>query len=199
MAKKIISDMVFKNIHPPDYKKRLTIRDFSEVIVRRLGVKRKESRADHAKLLEELLKMKRENIPVSIDQIAEYLGVSKSQAYEEIRKWRTLGLIEFVKIPVGADFVKGYMLSAPTVNRLIDKVESSFSAFIRRTRRISKDFDDVLQLELARASQNTPSGDIINSKLDAQTTDTQTEPNNEKEPGTEQEHQENINADIDNN
>ncbi|OYT56355.1 MAG: hypothetical protein B6U68_03515 [Candidatus Aenigmarchaeota archaeon ex4484_14] len=154
MTKKRMSDMVFKNIHPPDYKKRLTIRDFSEVIVRRLGVKRKESKANHAKLLEEMLKMKRENIPISIGQVAEYLGVSESQAYEEIRKWRTLGIIEFVKIPVGTDFVKGYMLSATTVNRLIDKVESSFGAFIRRTRRISKDFDDVLQLELARAGQD---------------------------------------------
>ena len=60
-------------------------------------MKRKESRADHATLLRELLKYRKENIPISIEKIAQLLGVSQSQAYEEIRKWRTLGLLEFVK------------------------------------------------------------------------------------------------------
>jgi predicted transcriptional regulator len=99
----------------------------------------------------ELLNFKKENIPVRIEEISQFLGVSISQAYEEIRKWRTLGLLEFVKMqkPTG-DFEKGYMLSANTVNRLIDKVESSVAAFLRETRRLAKDFDDIFMLEFVR-------------------------------------------------
>lgn len=148
--KKTMSDIVFKDIYPADYKKDLSAMDLAEVLVQRLGVKRKKSKANHAKLLLELLKMKKENIPVTIEQIAASLEISPSQSYEEIRKWRTLGLIEHVKIPQGTDMIKGYMLNGNTVNRLLDRVESSVTTFIRRTRRIAKDFDDAYQLELVR-------------------------------------------------
>ncbi|MEM7813603.1 MAG: hypothetical protein QW548_01745 [Candidatus Aenigmatarchaeota archaeon] len=150
MPKKKLSDMVFQRIAPPDEKANITSRDLCNVLVRRLGLKRKESRADHANLLYEMVKYRRENIPVAIDKIAQLLSVSQSQAYEEIRKWRTLGLIEFVKVPQGAGFVKGYMLAGATTNRLLDKVDASFKAFMRRTRRIAKDFDDMIGLEVAR-------------------------------------------------
>ncbi len=150
MPKKKLSDMVFIRVEPPDNKLNITTNDLSVALVRRLGLKRKESRADHSKLLLELLKYRKENIPLSIEQISQILSISQSQTYEEIRKWRTLGLMEFVKIPSGNDFIKGYMLTAPTVNRLLDRVESATKAFMRKTRRIAKDFDDLLMLEMAR-------------------------------------------------
>jgi len=152
--KKKLSDMVFLRVRPPDEKSELTIDDLSNVLVRRLGLKRKKSKANHALLLKELIKYRKENMPMSIEKISEILSVSQSQTYEEIRKWRTLGLLEFVKIPSGDDFIKGYMLTAPTVNRLLDKVESSFKSFMRQTRRIAKDFDDSLMLEIARAEKS---------------------------------------------
>ncbi len=155
MPKKKLSDMVFQRISPPDQKINLTAEDLSDVFVRRIGLKRKESRAQHSKLLLELLKYKKENIPLEIEKISKILCVSQSQTYEEIRKWRSLGLVEFVKISAGSDFVKGYMLTAPTANRLIDKAEASAKAFFRKTRRIAKDFDDLLMLGMARSSKAT--------------------------------------------
>ena len=153
MPKKKLSDMVFQRVNPPDEKENLTPLDLANVLVRRIGLKRKESRADHAMLLLEMLKFKKENIPITIEKIAQILGVSQSQSYEEIRKWRTLGIIEFVKIPVGEGFAKGYMLVGPTANRLLDKVEINFKSFVRRTRRIAKDFDDLIGLEAVRQSR----------------------------------------------
>jgi len=152
--KKLSSDILLKAINPPDYKKNLSVNDLAEVIVVRLGLKRKVGRADHAKLLIELLKFRKDNIPIQIEQVAQILGVSVSQAYEEIRKWRTLGLIEFVKIPKGNDFIKGYIISASTVNRLVDKVESSINSFLRSTRRIAKDLDDIFMLEIVRKEKS---------------------------------------------
>ncbi len=154
--KKKLSDIVFQRISPPDHKEALGTEDLSNVLVRRLGLKRKESRARHDKLLLELIKYRKDNIPLSIEQISQILSVSQSQTYEEIRKWRTLGLIEFVKIPTGTSFVKGYMLTSNTVNRLLDRVESSTKAFFRKTRRIAKDFDDLLMLEMTRAGKTVP-------------------------------------------
>ncbi|HEC91387.1 MAG TPA: hypothetical protein ENI51_00075, partial [Candidatus Atribacteria bacterium] len=61
-----------------------------------------------------LVDFKKDNIPVTIEQIAGFLEVSQSQAYEEIRKWRTLGILEHVKIPQGINLIKGYMLTAST-------------------------------------------------------------------------------------
>jgi len=150
MPKKRLSDMVFQRISPPDHQKDLTPEDLAEVLVRRLGLKRKESRAKHGQLLLQLVKYRKENIPLELNKISEILTVSQSQTYEELRKWRSLGLIEFVKIPSGVTFVKGYMLTAPTFNRLLDKAESSAKSFFRKTRRIAKDFDDLLMLEFAR-------------------------------------------------
>ena len=156
MPKKKLSDIVFQRVGPPDGKTELTPEDLSNVLVRRLGLKRKESRANHAKLLLEMIKFKKENIPLSIEKISQILGVSQSQTYEELRKWRTLGLVEFVKIPQGEGFVKGYVITSPTANRLLDRAESSAKAFFRKTRRIAKDFDDLLMLGMARASRDTP-------------------------------------------
>ncbi len=153
MPKKKLSDMVFQRISPPDEKANLTAEDLSKVMVRRLGLKRKESRADHAMLLTELLKYRKENIPIGIEKMAQILSVSQSQTYEEIRKWRTMGLLEFVKVPAGDGFMKGYMLTAPTMNRLLDKTESSIKGFMRKTRRIAKDFDDLVMLSSARAGK----------------------------------------------
>lgn len=153
--KKKLSDMVFSRVSPPDYKTDLSLEDLSHVLVKRLGLKRKESKARHAELLLELLKYKKDNIPLTIDKISQILQVSQSQTYEELRKWRSLGLIEFVKIPSGSDFIKGYMLSANTVNRLMDRVESSMKSFMRKTRRIAKDFDDLLMLGMARKERPT--------------------------------------------
>ena len=150
MPKKKLSDMVFMRIEPPDSKINITTGDLSDALVRRLGLKRKESKANHSKLLLELLKYRKDNIPLSIEKISQVLTISQSQTYEEIRKWRTLGLLEFVKMPSGNDFIKGYMLTAPTVNRLLDRVESATKSFMRKTRRIAKDFDDLLVLEMAR-------------------------------------------------
>jgi hypothetical protein len=152
--KKKLSDIVFQRISPPDSKAVLSPEDLSNVIVRRLGLKRKESKANHHKLLLELIKYRKDNVPISIEQISQILSVSQSQTYEEIRKWRTLGLVEFVKIPAGTGFVKGYMLTGNTVNRLLDRVESSTKAFMRKTRRIAKDFDDLLMLEMTRAGKD---------------------------------------------
>lgn len=151
--KKKLSDIVFQRISPPDHKLDLGPDDMSHVLVRRLGLKRKESRANHAKLLLDMLKYKKDNIPLTIDDMSKTLGVSQSQTYEEIRKWRTLGLIEFIKVPSGDGFAKGYILTASTVNRLLDKAEASTKSFFRKTRRIAKDFDDLLMLESARGSR----------------------------------------------
>ncbi len=153
MPKKKLSDMVFQRVNPPDEKENLTPLDLANVLVRRIGVKRKESRADHAMLLVEMLRFKKDNIPIAIEKIAQILGVSQSQSYEELRKWRTLGIIEFVKIPIGEGFAKGYMLAGPTANRLLDKVEINFKSFVRRTRRIAKDFDDIIGLEALRQNK----------------------------------------------
>jgi len=151
--KKKMSDIVLHRVRPPDGKEELTIDDLSRVLVKRLGLVRKKSRANHSKLLKELLKYRKDNIPITIEKISEILGVSESQTYEELRKWRTLGLIEFVKVPSGDDFIKGYMLTGNTANRLLDRVEASLKSFMRQTRRIAKDFDDFLMLEIARASR----------------------------------------------
>ena len=51
MPKKKLSDIVFQRISPPDGKMSMTTDDLSNVLVRRLGLKRKESRAQHHKLL----------------------------------------------------------------------------------------------------------------------------------------------------
>src|SRR3989344_3423045 len=123
MAKKRLSDIVFQRISPPDTKDELTVEDFADVLVRRLGLKRKESRANHAKLMIELLKFKKDNVPVDIERISGILGVSQSQTYEEIRKWRTLGIVEFARIPTETGMIKGYTLTSNTVNRLLDRVE----------------------------------------------------------------------------
>jgi predicted transcriptional regulator len=145
------SDLVFQHINPPDHKTEVTVDDLAEVLVQRLGLKRKRSAAKHSTLLKELLKFKKEGVPISIEQISKILEVSQSQTYEELRKWRTLGLIEFVRQPSpdGA-YIKGYMLSKKTVNRLLDRTESAFKSFMRETRRIAKDFDDVLGIASAR-------------------------------------------------
>lgn len=153
MPKKKLSDMVFQRVGPPDHKASLTIEDLSGVLVRRLGLKRKESRANHSKLLLEFIKFKKENIPLSISKMSAVLGVSQSQTYEEIRKWRSLGMVEFVRIPSGDGFIKGYMLTSNTANRLLDRVEAATKSFMRKTRRIAKDFDDLLMLGLARAEK----------------------------------------------
>ncbi len=153
MPKKKLSDIVFQRVSPPDMQDNLSMEDLAHVLVRRLGLKRKESRAQHAKLLLELIKHKKDSIPLTIEKISQVLSVSQSQTYEEIRKWRTLGFIEFVKIPAGDGFVKGYMLTGNTVNRLLDRAESATKSFFRKTRRIAKDFDDLLMLEMARAGK----------------------------------------------
>ncbi len=155
MPKRKLSDIVFQRISPPDTNTTLTPDDLSHVLVRRLGLKRKESRAKHDRLLLELLKYRKENVPLSIEKISQILQVSQSQTYEEIRKWRSLGLLEFVKIPAGDGYVKGYMLTGQTVNRLLDRVEASTKSFFRKTRRIAKDFDDLLMLGMARAEKGT--------------------------------------------
>ena len=157
--KKAVSDILLKQVTPPDYKKNLSAKELSEVIVTRLGLKRKASRADHGRLLLELLSFKKENIPLPIEEMAKIMGVSNSQAYEELRKWRTLGLIEFVKLPnkTGSDTNKGYILAAPTVNRMMDRLDSSLNAFMRETRRISKDFDDLFMLEFVRKEKGQAS------------------------------------------
>ncbi len=159
MPKRKLSDIVFQRISPPDTKTDLNVHDLSHVLVKRIGLKRKESRADHKKLLLEMLKFKKENIPLSIEQISGLLGVSQSQTYEELRKWRTLGILEFVKIPTGESFVKGYMLTGNTANRLLDHVESATKSFFRKTRRIAKDFDDLLMLEMARSQKDVKETD----------------------------------------
>src|SRR3989339_1431858 len=156
MPQKKLSDMVFHRVSPPDDAANLTAEDLAYVLVKRLGLKRKESRANHAALLIALLKYRRDNIPTDITKMAEVLSVSQSQAYEEIRKWKSLGLLEFVKLPNGqGGFLKGYMLPAPTMNRLLDKVEASMKAFLRKTRRIAKDFDDIGMSETARQGKET--------------------------------------------
>jgi len=148
--KKKLSDMVFQRISPPDHLDNITHDIMADVWVRRLGLKRKESRANHAKLLLELLKYRKDNIPLTVDKISEILSISQSQTYEELRKWRSLGLVEFVKIPISSGFTKGYLLTANTTNRLLDRVESAMKAFMRKTRRISKDFDDLMTIWQAR-------------------------------------------------
>ena len=154
MPKKKLSDIVFQHIDPPDYKSDISLKELSKVLVRRLGLKRKKSMAKHYKLLLELLRYKKEDQPMDINDISDILGVSISQCYEELRKWRTIGLVEFVKIPVANDYIKGYMLTANTVNKLIDKVESSCKSFFRQTKRIAKDFDDSFNLKVARKKKD---------------------------------------------
>lgn len=150
MPKKKLSDLVFQRIDPPDYKAEVTLEDLVAVLVRRLGLKRKRSEANHEKLLLEFLKFKKNDIPLPLEEISKILGVSQSQTYEELRKWRTLGLIEFVKHRTSTGEMKGYMLTKSTMNRLLDKVDSAFKAFMRETRRIAKDFDDAYALHIAR-------------------------------------------------
>src|SRR3989338_6699653 len=174
MPKRKLSDIVFQRISPPDTNSTLTPEDLAHVLVRRLGLKRKESRAQHNKVLLELIKYRKENVPVSIEKISQILQVSQSQTYEEIRKWRSLGLLEFVKIPAGDGFANGYMLTGHTVNRLLDKAEASTKSFFRKTRGIAKDFDDLLMLGMARAEKGSneaveePAADETNAVKDAE-------------------------------
>ena len=93
MPKKKLSDIVFQRISPPDEKDSLTMDDLAHVLVKRLGLKRKVSKAQHGKLLLEMIKYKKDGLPLSIEKLSEILQVSQSQTYEEIRKWRTLGFI----------------------------------------------------------------------------------------------------------
>ncbi|HLD83477.1 MAG TPA: hypothetical protein VI979_01325, partial [archaeon] len=51
---------------------------------------------------------------------------------------------------ISSGFTKGYLLTANTTNRLLDRVESAMKAFMRKTRRISKDFDDLMTIGQAR-------------------------------------------------
>lgn len=153
---KKLADIVLKEVNPPDYKVSLTLDDMSEVLVQRLGLQRKVSRANHAKLLRFLLHAKKNNTPLTIDTLAKVMEVSVSQTYEEIRKWRTLGLLEFVKTPVQGtqdQYIKGYTLAASTANQLIDKAQLHVNAQIRRTKRIAKDFDDQIAAEIARQAK----------------------------------------------
>lgn len=182
--KKKLSDIVFQRVTPPDHKTDLSVHDLSHVLVRRLGLKRKEARARHDKLLTELIKYRKENIPLEIDKMSQILEVSQSQTYEEIRKWRTLGLLEFVKIPSGVGFAKGYMLTAPTVNRLLDKVESSTKSFMRKTRRIAKDFDDLLMLEAARSSKDTEKPEKTTQNAENDEESDEHEQEDEEKPGS---------------
>ena len=156
---KKMADIVLKEINPPDYKATLSSDDLAEILVQRLGVQRKVSMAKHAKLLKFLLHTRRNNTPLPIETMAKILEVSVSQSYEELRKWRTLGLITFVKMPVqGTDeFMKGYVLDGATVNQIIDKAQAQINAFIRRTRRIAKDFDDQISAEAARQAKSSSS------------------------------------------
>ena len=153
--KKKISDIVLKNINPPDYKTVLSSDDLAEILVQRLGLQRKVSRARHSKLLKFLLHARKNNTPLDIETIAKVLDVSVSQTYEELRKWRTLRILEFVRVPVKdtGEFMKGYMLAGLTVNQLVDRANSSINVFIRRTRRIAKDFDDHVSAEAAREAK----------------------------------------------
>ena len=164
--KKKLADIVLKEINPPDYKMSMSSDDLAEILVQRLGVQRKVSRAKHSKLLKFLLHSTRNSTPLTIETVAKILEVSLSQSYEEIRKWRTLGLLEFVKVPVqGTDqFVKGYLLAGDTVNQLVDKAQSSINGFIRRTKRIAKDFDDQISAEVARAGKAGTIGAISQSE-----------------------------------
>jgi len=153
---KKLADIVLKEVTPPDYKKSISVDDMAEVLVQRLGLQRKVSRANHANLLKFLLHSKRTSTPLTIETISTVLNVSVSQSYEEIRKWRTIGLLEFVKIPVKDvpdQHMKGYALAASTVNQLIDKAQSHINAHMRRTKRIAKDFDDQISAEIARKAK----------------------------------------------
>ena len=157
---KRMADVVLKEINPPDFKTTVSSDDLAEILVQRLGLQRKVSMAKHAKLLKFLLHSRRNNTPIPIETIAKVLEVSLSQTYEELRKWRTLGLLTFVKMPVqGTDeFMKGYVLDGSTVNQLIDKAQSQINAFIRRTKRIAKDFDDQISAEAARQALGKTEG-----------------------------------------
>lgn len=148
-------DIVLKNVQPPDYKASVSSADLAAVLVRRLGLQRKSSQAKHAELLLWLLQRNKESVPVSIEQMAKVLGVSVSQAYEEVKKWRSLSLLEVAKVPVrgSGEYMRGYVLTGATINQLLDKTQSSVNAFIRGTRRIAKDLDDQLSAEVARAAK----------------------------------------------
>ncbi len=150
-----LSDIVLKNVNPPDYQTEVSTADLAEVLVRRLGLERKESAAHHAHLLKFLIDNRRMNTPVRIEQIANTLNVSTSQAYEEVRKWRTLNLVSQERVPTpSGETLKGYVLTGTTVNQLLDKANSSLQAFIRSTRRIAKDYDDQLAAEVARSAKS---------------------------------------------
>ena len=148
-------DIILRDVHPEDSKESLTPRDLAEALVQRLGLQRKKSTAQHADLMNFLLEQKKAQVPVDINQIAKVLSVSTSQAYEEIRKWRSLRVLEAVKVPVQGsnEFMKGYMLSGITANQLVEKAQSSANAFFRTTKRLAKDFDDLTSAETARAAK----------------------------------------------
>ena len=150
-----LADIVFKEVNPPDYKTALSSSDLAEILVQRLGLQRKVSRARHAELLLYLLEKRKQDVPVTIEDISRVLKVSQSQAYEEIRKWRSLSLLELMRVPLktGDGYMKGYVLPGATVNQLVEKAASSANAFIRRTKRIAKDFDDMMSSEAARAAR----------------------------------------------
>ena len=153
--KRQLNDILLKNVQPPDYKTSISSADLADVLVRRLGLQRKSSHAKHAELLLWLLQRCKEQVPVTMEQMARVLGVSVSQAYEELKKWRSLSLLEVAKVPVrgSSELMKGYLLAGGTINQLLDRVQSSANAFIRATRRIAKDLDDQLSAEVARAAK----------------------------------------------
>ncbi len=137
-------DMVFRDADPPEG---YGVRELADTIVFRIGVKRKKSMADHGKLLLEMLRYRKSMLPIDVDEIAKILGVSKPQAYDEIKKWKDLGLVEVVSVPYADSHIRGYMLTAHTINKLIDRIESRARSFIKKTRRLAKELDDYLAVE----------------------------------------------------
>ncbi len=135
-------DVLLRDVEPGE-----GLEGLAKAVVEMLGLERKAGSARHEQLLLEFLRMRKKEIPLTIEEIARTLGVSVPQAYHEMRKWKTLGIVDNVRVPAGDGYLKGFMLSASTLNRAMDRVEYRVRALLRKVRRVAKELDDMLAAE----------------------------------------------------
>lgn len=139
MPKRNLSDIVLQQIKAPEYIEDFSIDKLADILIRRLGIKRKESKANHKKFFLELLK---ERYPIPFIDVSRILGVSQSQTYEELRKWRTLGLVKFSNVvDENGNKRKGYALVTNDMKKLIDIVRDVLNKFMNETEEIALNFE----------------------------------------------------------
>ena len=135
MPKRNVSDIMFQQIKAPKYKEDMSVDVLGDILIKRLGLKRRESKAKHKELLKKLIDSEK---PLSFEDVKETLGVSQAQTYEELRKWRTIGILKFV---YHGD--RGYVLVSKNMAELIEKVRKEINTFLDETKNIAVLYEEM--------------------------------------------------------